>query len=237
MAGHSTRTGGSGYASPLAFLARACVTDPALPLSPITVMAVDDHALMRSGIATVIDAEPDMRLVAEAGTGLEAVSRFRQHQPDVTLMDLRMRDMDGIEAMTAIRREFPQARIVILTTFPGDFQAVRAMKAGAAGYLLKGLLRTELVETVRNVHAGLLMMPPVIEAAIAEHAGSRTLSLRETQVLRLVALGHANKEVAETLSLTEETVKVHMRTILGKLSAKDRTHAVTIALKRGIIEL
>ncbi len=229
--------GRCGYASALTLPTRARVIDPA-PTSPaITVMAVDDHALMRSGIASVIDAEPDMRLVAEASTGLEAVARFRQHQPDVTLMDLRMRDMDGIEAMTAIRREFPQARVVILTTFPGDFQAVRAMKAGASGYLLKGLMRTELIETIRGVHAGQLMVPAVIEAAIAEHAGSRTLSLRETQVLRLVALGHANKEVAESLSLTEETVKVHMRTILGKLSAKDRTHAVTIALKRGIIEL
>ena len=216
--------GRCGYASALTLPTRARVIDPA-PTSPaITVMAVDDHALMRSGIASVIDAEPDMRQVAEASTGLEAVARFRQHQPDVTLMDLRMRDMDGIEAMTAIRREFPQARVVILTTFPGDFQAVRAM-------------RTELIETIRGVHAGQLMVPAVIEAAIAEHAGSRTLSLRETQVLRLVALGHANKEVAESLSLTEETVKVHMRTILGKLSAKDRTHAVTIALKRGIIEL
>ncbi|WP_431260314.1 response regulator [Roseateles chitinivorans] len=213
------------------------MNDSAPISSPITVMAVDDHALMRSGITTVIDAEPDMRMVAEATTGLEALSRFRQHQPDVTLMDLRMRDMDGIEAMTAIRREFPQARIVILTTFPGDFQAARAIKAGAVGYLLKGLMRTELLDTIRGVHAGRLMLPPAIEAALAQHAGSRALSLRETQVLRLVALGHANKEVAEHLSLTEETVKVHMRTILGKLSAKDRTHAVTIALKRGIIEL
>ncbi|HEY1396774.1 MAG TPA: response regulator transcription factor [Roseateles sp.] len=213
------------------------MNDSAPTSSPITVMAVDDHALMRSGITTVIDAEPDMRMVAEATTGLEALSRFRQHQPDVTLMDLRMRDMDGIEAMTAIRREFPQARIVILTTFPGDFQAARAIKAGAVGYLLKGLMRTELLDTIRGVHAGRMMLPPAIEAAIAQHAGSRALSLRETQVLRLVALGHANKEVAEHLSLTEETVKVHMRTILGKLAAKDRTHAVTIALKRGIIEL
>ena len=200
-------------------------------------MAVDDHALMRSGIATVVDAEPDLRMVAEAGNGLAALARFRQHQPDVTLMDLRMRDMDGIEAMAAIRREFPDARIVILTTFPGDFQAARAMKAGASGYLLKGLLRTELVDTIRGVHAGRLMVPPEIESAIAEHANTRTLSLRETQVLRLVATGLANREVAEHLSLTEETVKVHIRTILGKLSAKDRTHAVTIAIKRGIIEL
>ncbi|MBO9687134.1 MAG: response regulator transcription factor [Mitsuaria chitosanitabida] len=200
-------------------------------------MAVDDHALMRSGIATVVDAEPDLRMVAEAGNGLDALARFRQHQPDVTLMDLRMRDMDGIEAMAAIRREFPDARIVILTTFPGDFQAARAMKAGASGYLLKGLLRTELVDTIRGVHAGRLMVPPEIESAIAEHANTRTLSLRETQVLRLVATGLANREVAEHLSLTEETVKVHIRTILGKLSAKDRTHAVTIAIKRGIIEL
>lgn len=213
------------------------MTDLAQTTRAITVMAVDDHALMRSGIATVVDAEPDLRMVAEAGNGLDALTRFRQHLPDVTLMDLRMRDMDGIEAMAAIRREFPEARIVILTTFPGDFQAVRAMKAGASGYLLKGLLRTELVDTIRGVHAGRLMMPPEIASAIDEHANSRALSLRETQVLRLVAMGQANREVAQSLSLTEETVKVHIRTILGKLSAKDRTHAVTIAIKRGIIEL
>jgi DNA-binding NarL/FixJ family response regulator len=203
----------------------------------ISVMAVDDHVLIRSGIAAIIGGEPDMHVVAEAASGLDAVARHRQHQPDVTLMDLRLGDMDGIEAMAAIRRESPEARIVILTTFPGDYQASRAIRAGARGYLLKDLLRTDLVKLVREVHAGGLVIPAGIEAALADHADDKALSLRETQVLRLVAMGHANRQVAETLALTEETVKVHVRSILSKLRAQDRTHAVTIALKRGIIDL
>lgn len=211
---------------------------PATPIgNVIRVMAVDDHALLRSGIALVINNQPDMQLVAEASSGLDAVAQFRKYRPDVTLMDLRMNDMDGIEALSAIRHDFPDARVVILTTFPGDFQAMRAIKAGAVGYLLKGMLRVELVDMIRGVHAGQKRIPPDIAMAIAEHAADKSLSLRETQVLRLVALGHANKEVADSLSLTEDTVKAHMRTILAKLSAKDRTHAVTIALKRGIIEV
>jgi two-component system NarL family response regulator len=200
-------------------------------------MAVDDHALMRSGIAAVINAEPDMAVVAEASTGLDALALFRQRRPDVTLMDLRMRDMDGIASLASIRREFPDARVVILTTFAGDFQAARALKAGAAGYLLKDTLRTDLVAIVRGVHAGKAMFPPEIMASMEEHASSRELSFREAQVLRFVAHGHGNKEVAVLLGLTEETIKVHVRSILSKLAAKDRTHAVTIAVKRGIIEL
>lgn len=221
---------------PTSFPVRMSADKTASSSRPITVMAVDDHALLRSGIAAFVNAEPDMRLVAEAESGLEAVAAFQKHRPDVTLMDLRMRDMDGIEALSAIRRDFPNARIVILTTFSGDFQAVRAIRAGAVGYLLKGMLQVELVDMIRSVHAGNRRIPPEIAISIAEHAGDKSLTLRETQVLRLVALGHGNKEVGQALSLTEETVKAHMRTILGKLSARDRTHAVTIALKRGIIE-
>jgi len=212
-------------------------TLPPSSLGTLSVMAVDDHVLIRSGIAAIIGSEPDMHMVAEASNGLEAVARHRQHQPDVTLMDLRLGDMDGIEAMAAIRRESPDARIVILTTFPGDYQASRAIRAGARGYLLKDLLRTELVKLVREVHAGGLVIPAGIEAELADHADDKALSLRETQVLRLVAAGRANRQVADALSLTEETVKVHMRSILAKLGAQDRTHAVTIALKRGIIDL
>jgi two-component system NarL family response regulator len=198
---------------------------------------VDDHALMRSGLAAVVDAERDMRVVAEACDGLEALARYREHRPDVTLMDLRLGDMDGVEALASIRREFPAARVIILTTFRGDFQAVRAIKAGAMGYLIKDLLRTDLVDVIRGVHAGRLMVPAEIAADMAEHADTRALSYRETQVLLLVANGLANREVAQQLALTEETVKVHMRTIMAKLGAKDRTHAVTLAHKRGIIEL
>lgn len=198
-------------------------------------MSVDDHDLLRSGIAMVVNAQPDMALVAEATSGLAAVTQFRKHQPDVTLMDLRMRDMDGIEAMVAIRREYPNARIVLLTTFPGDVQAVRALRAGAAGYLLKDALRTDLVDTIRAVHAGQRRIPPDIALAIADHAGEEGLTLREIQVLELVSEGFANREIAQALSLSDETVKTHMRAIMAKLGARDRTHAVTIALKRGIL--
>lgn len=210
---------------------------PYAPPAQIRIMAVDDHALMRSGIIAVINAEPDMTVVAEASTGLDALALYRQHRPDVTLMDLRLRDMDGVASLATIRREFPEARVVILTTFAGDFQAARAMKAGAAGYLLKDMLRTDLVEIVRGVHAGKPMFPPEILASMEENASSRELSFREAQVLRHVAQGQANREIAVLLGLTEDTIKVHMRTILSKLAAKDRTHAVTIAVKRGIIEL
>jgi DNA-binding NarL/FixJ family response regulator len=203
----------------------------------INILAADDHALLREGIAAVIEGQPDMRLVAEARTGLEALALFRQHQPDVTLMDVRMPDMDGIEALTRIRREFPEARVIVLTTYQGDVQALRAIKLGAMGYLLKGMLRLDLVETIRAVAAGRRRIPSEVATALAEHAADDALSVREIQVLQLVAVGRSNKRVAAELAISEETVKAHMRSILSKLSASDRTHAVTIALKRGFIDV
>ena len=203
----------------------------------ITILAVDDHALLLEGIAAVIEGQRDMRLVAEARTGLEALARFREHRPDVTLMDVRMPDTDGIEALARIRHEFPEARVIVLTTYQGDVQALRAIKSGAMGYLLKGMLRLDLVGTIREVAAGRRRIPPEVAGALAEHAGEDALSVREIQVLQLVAVGRSNKRVAAELDITEETVKAHMRSILSKLSASDRTHAVTIALKRGIIDL
>lgn len=213
------------------------MTDNPAAAPCITVLAVDDHPLLREGVAAVIEGQPDMKLVAEATTGLEAIERYREHRPDVTLMDIRMPDMDGIEALGRIRREFPDARVIVLTTYQGDVQALRAIKAGAMGYLLKGMLRLELVEAIRTVAAGRRRIPAEVAAGLAEHAGDDVLSARETQVLRLVALGHSNKRLAVALSLSEETVKAHMRNILAKLGANDRTHAVTIALKRGIIDV
>ncbi|HTC32317.1 MAG TPA: response regulator transcription factor [Bryobacteraceae bacterium] len=203
----------------------------------IRVLAVDDHALLRDGIAALIGNQADMELVAEASNGREAIELFRQHQPDVTLMDLQMPEMGGIDALSAIRGEFPEARIIVLTTYAGDVQVFRALKAGARGFLLKGLLRKELLETIRAVHAGQKRLPPEIAAEVAEHATDDSLTPREIDVLRLIAGGNANKEIAAQLSLTEETVKGHVKNILAKLDANDRTHAVTIGLKRGIIEI
>lgn len=203
----------------------------------IRVLTADDHALLRKGIAGLVNDEPDMKMVAEAGTGAEAIKQFRQHRPDITLMDLQMPEVSGIDAVSSIRAEFPEARIIILTTHAGDVQVSRAMKAGARAYLLKGLLRKELLETIRAVHAGQKRLSAEVAAEIAEHSTSDGLTPREIDVLRLVAGGNANKEVAAQLSLTEETVKSHIKNILAKLEASDRTHAVTIALKRGIIEL
>jgi DNA-binding NarL/FixJ family response regulator len=203
----------------------------------ITVLIADDHMLLREGIAAVIQGENDMTVVAEAGNGREALERYREYRPDVTLMDLLMPQMDGLAAIEAIRGEFPEARIVILTTYRGDAQALRALKAGAAGYLLKSLIRTELLESIRAVHAGRRRIPPEIAAELAEHAADEALSDRELSVLTCVAAGNSNREVAEQLSVGEETVKAHMKNILSKLRAKDRTHAVTIALKRGIIRV
>jgi DNA-binding NarL/FixJ family response regulator len=203
----------------------------------IRVLAVDDHALLRDGIATLIGNQSDMELVGEASNGREAIEAFRQHQPDVTLMDLQMPEMGGIDALSAIRGEFPEARIIVLTTYAGDVQVFRALKAGARAFLLKGLLRKELLETIRAVHAGQKRLPPEIAAEIAEHATDDSLTPREIDVLRLIAGGNANKEIAAQLSLTEETVKGHVKNILAKLDANDRTHAVTIGLKRGIIEI
>jgi DNA-binding NarL/FixJ family response regulator len=204
---------------------------------PIRILAVDDHALLREGIATLLAAQPDMKLVAEAANGREAIEQYRSHRPDITLMDLQMPDMNGVEAMIAICGEFPEARIIVLTTYTGDVQVLRALKAGARGYLLKNLLRKELLETIRLVHAGQKRIPPEVAAELAEHATDETLSPREIEVLRLVSGGNANKEIAARLFITEETVKGHIKNILAKLGANDRTHAVTIGLKRGIIEL
>jgi DNA-binding NarL/FixJ family response regulator len=203
----------------------------------IRILAIDDHALLREGIAALVGNQTDMELVAEGVNGHEAVELFRKHQPDVTLMDLQMPEMNGIDALSAIRGEFPEARIIVLTTYTGDVQVFRALKAGARAYLLKGLLRKELIETIRAVHAGQKRLAPEIAAEIAEHAIDGALTPREIDVLRLISGGNANKEIAVQLSLTEETVKGHVKNILAKLGAKDRTHAVTIGLKRGIFEL
>ena len=203
----------------------------------IRVLAVDDHPLLREGIAALIGSEEDMELVGEASNGREALDLFRKYQPDITLMDLRMPEMNGIDAIGAIRGEFLDARIIVLTSHPGDVQVSRALKAGARGYLLKGMLRKELSETIRAVHAGHKRLSSEAAAEIAEHAIDDALTPREIDVLRLVAAGNANKEIGAQLSLTEVTVKTHVKNILAKLEANDRTHAVTIALKRGIIDL
>jgi DNA-binding NarL/FixJ family response regulator len=205
--------------------------------SVIRILSVDDHPMLREGIAALVASQPDMKLVAEASSGNEALEQFRKHRPDITLMDLQMPGMDGIDAMLAICSEFPEARIIVLTTYKGDVQVLRALKAGARAYLLKGLLRKELLETIRAVHAGKKRVTPEVAAELADHASDDTLTLREIDVLRLIAGGNANKLIADQLSITEETVKGHVKNILSKLGASDRTHAVTIALKRGIIIL
>jgi DNA-binding NarL/FixJ family response regulator len=203
----------------------------------IRILTVDDHQLLREGIAAVLDGQPDMVLIGQADTGRKAIESFRELRPDVTLMDLRMPDMNGLEAITAIRSEFPNARIIVLTTYAGDVQAASALKAGAAGYLLKNLVRRELLETIRAVHAGKRRVPPEIATEIAEHVADDTLTEREIEVLRRVAAGKSNKRIAAELDISEGTVKTHMKSILPKLDASDRTHAVMIALKRGILDL
>ncbi|MFZ1939219.1 MAG: response regulator transcription factor [Terracidiphilus sp.] len=202
----------------------------------IRILVVDDHALLRKGLAAAINAEPDMKLVAEATNGEEAVERFRIHRPDITLMDIQMPGLNGIEAMTRILGEFPEARIVVLTTYNGDAQVLRALRAGARAYLLKGHDR-ELVETVHAVHEGRKRIPPEVAAELAEHATDDELSSREIEVLQLIAAGNSNKEIADRLFVAEATIKSRVTNILSKLGASDRAHAVTIALKRGIIEL
>jgi len=205
--------------------------------SPIRVLSVDDHPLLREGIAAVINIQPDMSLVALATSGTEAIQRYREHRPDVTLMDLRLPDVSGIDAMIAIRAEFPDARVMMLTSFDGDVEIERALRAGARGYVLKSLPPRELADAIRDVHAGRKRIPADVAAHLAEHLGEEGLTLRERDVLTHVAGGLRNRDIGEELSITEETVKVHMRNILGKLSARDRTEAVTIALRRGIIQL
>jgi DNA-binding NarL/FixJ family response regulator len=203
----------------------------------IRILTVDDHPLLRKGIATLVNAEADMKLVAEASTGQEALELYRLHHPDVTLMDIQMPEMNGVEATNEIRSEFPDARIIVLTTYRGDAQILKALKAGARGYILKGQLYRELLETIRAVHAGQKRIPSDIAAELAEHATDDALSAREIDVLRLIAGGNSNKRIGDQLSIGEATVKSHVANILSKLGANDRAHAVTIALKRGIIEI
>jgi DNA-binding NarL/FixJ family response regulator len=202
----------------------------------IRILAVDDHALLREGIAALVAGQADMSLVGEASNGREAIHQFRAHRPDITLMDLQMPEMNGLDAMIAIRGEFPEARIIILTTYTGDVQVLRALKAGARAYLLKNLLHKELLETIRAVHAGKKTISPDASFQLAEHATDDALTPAEVRVLRLIAEGNANKEIAAQLSISEETVKGQVRNILSKLGANDRTHAAMIGVKRGIIE-
>jgi DNA-binding NarL/FixJ family response regulator len=203
----------------------------------IRVLTVDDHSLLRKGIAALVNAEPDMKLIAEASNGQEAVESFRLHRPDVTLMDIQMPGFNGIEAINRIQSEFPDARIIVLTTYTGDAQVVKALRAGARAYILKGHVHRELLETIRAVHAGQKRIPPDIAAELAEHATDDELTQREIEVLRLIAAGNSNKLIADQLSIGEATVKSHVTNILSKLGANDRAHAVSIGLKRGIIEL
>jgi DNA-binding NarL/FixJ family response regulator len=204
--------------------------------SSIRILAVDDHALLREGIAALVAGQSDMCLVGQASTGREAIHQFRRHRPDITLMDLQMPEMNGLDAMIAIRGEFPEARIIVLTTYTGDVQVLRALKAGARAYLLKNLLHKELLETIRAVHAGKKTVSPEVSFQLAEHATDDALTPAEVRVLRLIAEGNANKEIAAQLAISEETVKGQVRNILSKLGANDRTHAAMIGVKRGIIE-
>ena len=201
----------------------------------IRILTVDDHALLRRGIAAILATQPDMDLVAEASNGREAIEQFRAYRPDITLMDLQMPEMNGLDAMTVIRGEFPEARFIVLTTYTGDVQVLRSMKVGARAYLLKNLLDKELLETIRAVHAGKKMLSAEVSYELAEHATDEALTEAEVEVLRLIAAGNANKQIAAQLSITEETVKGRVKNILAKLGANDRTHAAMIGLKRGII--
>jgi two-component system, NarL family, response regulator len=203
--------------------------------SPIRVLAVDDHPIVRDGIAALVASQRDMRLVAEASTGREAIEQFRAQSPDITLMDLQMPEMSGIDALIAIRGEFPSAKVIVLTSYGGDALAVRALKAGAQAYVLKGLVRKDLLDTIRAVHRGLRRIHPDVAAQLATHLGEDALSTREIEVLTLVAVGNSNKLIGLRLSISEDTVKAHLKSILAKLGANDRTHAVTLALERGIL--
>jgi len=204
---------------------------------PIRVFSVDDHPLLREGIAALVNNQPDMVLVGEAATGAEAIQQFKEHAPDVTLLDLRLPDMSGIDVLIAIRSEFPEARLVMLTTFEGDVEVQRALQAGARGYLLKNMPPSELLEVIRQVHAGKKRIPPEIASQLLEHMSDEGLTEREVEVLREVADGNRNREIAERLFISEETVKVHIKHIMEKLGAADRTQAVAIGVRRGIIQL
>jgi DNA-binding NarL/FixJ family response regulator len=205
--------------------------------TPIRVFSVDDHPLLREGISALVNNQPDMTVVAEASNGAEAIRLYRQHRPDVTLLDLRLPDMSGIDILIAIRTEFPEARVIILTTFEGDVEIHRALQAGARGYLLKNMPPSELLDVVRQVHAGRKRIPPAIASHLAEHMSDENLTEREVEVLREVADGNKNREIARKLFIAEETVKVHIKHIMEKLGATDRTQAVAIGVRRGIIQL
>ena len=214
-------------------------SSPKMVTSPtqIRILSVDDHALIREGIAALVANQKDMRLVGEASNGREAIEQFRSHRPDITLMDLQMPEMNGIDALIAIRSEFPEARIIVLTTYAGDALCKRAMTAGAQAYILKGNVRKDLMDTIRAVRAGKKILHPEVAAELATHASDDALSEREIEVLSLIAAGNSNKLVADQLAISEDTIKGHVKSILSKLGVNDRTHAVTAALKRGIIEL
>jgi DNA-binding NarL/FixJ family response regulator len=203
----------------------------------IRVFSVDDHPLLREGIAAIINNQQDMQMIAQAANGKDAIQEFKKHQPDVTLMDLRLPDMNGIDAMIAIRAEFPEARIILLTTFEGDVEIKRALEAGARGYLLKSMPPKELVEAIRHVHSGKKRVPPQLAAQLAEHMSDEALTAREIEVLGQIAGGNRNRDIADQLFISEETVKVHIKHIMEKLGASDRTQAVAIGIRRGIIQL
>jgi DNA-binding NarL/FixJ family response regulator len=205
--------------------------------SPIRILTVDDHPLVRDGIAGLVEVQPDMKVIAEAANGREAIQRFRAHHPDVTLMDIQMPEMNGLDALIAIRAEFSDARVIVLTTYEGDVQILRALKAGAQGYLLKNTLHSELLQTIRAVHAGKRSLSPEVSFQVAQHVSDQALTPAEVVVLRLIAAGNANKQIADQLAITEDTVKGRVKSILSKLDANDRTHAAIIGLKRGIIDL